>query len=230
MRPGPPPIGEFLTGGIGVELIYSAIIIICSLMIYFATKEMDKLTSYKGIKYFRLSFLFFAFAYFFRYFIQFFLFSFGLHEILEFSPMFLGAISLFVFLYFSTMAVFFLLYSVMWKKWNHSKLTITLLNIFALIISFVSIFSRGIIAYLIINFVLLLVVLFILLVAYNDSKKKSKTGSRFIIYLLLSIFWILNVVDILIPKFLSIYQLLVYLISILLFMIILYKVLKKTGD
>ena len=230
MRPGPASVGEFLAGGIGVELIYSAIIIICSLMIYFATKEMDKLTSYKGIKYFRLSFLFFAFAYFFRYFIQFFLFSFGLHEILEFSPMFLGAISLIVFLYFSTMAVFFLLYSVMWKKWNHSKLTITLLNIFALIISFISIFSRGIIAYLIINFVLLLVVLFILLVAYKDSKKKSKTGSRFIIYLLLSIFWILNVVDILIPKFLSIYQLLVYLISILLFMIILYKVLKKTGE
>lgn len=229
MGPG-IPIGSFLVGGIGVELVYSFIIIICSLMIYFATKEMDKLASYKGIKYFRLSFLFFALAYFFRYFIQFFLFSFNLHEILEFSPMFIGAISLFIFLYFSTMAIFFLLYSVMWKKWNHSRLTITLLNAFALIIAFVSIFSRGIFVYSIMNLILLLVVLFILIVAYKDSKKKSKAGGQFIIYLLLSIFWILNITDILIPRFLSIYQLLVYLVSILLFMIILYKVLKKTGS
>ncbi len=229
MRPG-LPIGNLLAGGIGVELVYSFIIIICSLMIYFATKEMDKLSSYKGIKYFRLSFLFFAFAYFFRYFIQIFLFSFNLKGILEFSPMFFGAISLFVFLYFSTMAIFFLLYSVMWKKWNHSKLTIILFNVSALIMAFALIFSRGIFVYLLINLILLLVVLFILFIAYKDSKKKSKTGSPFIIYLLLSIFWILNITDILIPRFLSIYQLLVYLISILLFMIILYKVLKKTGS
>ncbi len=223
-------MGSFLVGGIGVELVYSFIIIVCSLMIYFATKEMDKLTSYKGIKYFRLSFLFFAFAYFFRYFIQFFLFSFKLNGILEFSPMFLGAISLFVFLYFSSMAIFFLLYSVMWKKWNHSKLTILLFNIFALIIAFASIFFRGISVYLVINFILLLIVLFILIVAYKDSRKKSKAGNSFIIYLLLSIFWILNIMNILVPRFLSIYQLLVYLVSISLFMIILYKVLKKTGE
>ena len=230
MRPGPVSIGAFLAGGIGVELVYSFIIIVCSLMIYFATKEMDKLASYKGIKYFRLSFLFFAFAYFFRYFIQIFLFSFNLNGILEFSPMFFGAISLFVFLYFSSMAILFLLYSIMWKKWNHSKLTITLLNIFALILAFLSIFSRGISAYLIVNLILLLVVLFVLIIAYKDSKKKSKAVTPFIIYLLLSVFWILNVIDILIPKFLSVYQLLVYLVSVLLFMIILYKVLKKIGS
>jgi hypothetical protein len=225
-----PQIGNFLVGGIGVELVYSFIIILCSLMIYFATKEMDKLTSYKGIKYFRLSFLFFAFAYFFRYFIQFFLFSFNLHEILEFSPMFFGAISLFVFLYFSLMAIFFLLYSVMWKKWNHSKLTILLFNLFALIIAFASIFFRGIFVYFLINLILLLIVLFVLIVAYKDSKKKLKSGSPFIFYLLLSLFWILNITDIMVPRFLSVYQLLVYLVSILLFMIILYKVLKKTGS
>jgi len=225
-----PPLELLMAGGIGVELIYSFIIIVCSLMIYFATKEMDKLTSYKGIKYFRLSFLFFAFAYFFRYFIQFFLFSFDLHEILEFSPMFIGAISLFVFLYFSSMAVFFLLYSVMWKKWNHSKLTMFLFNIFSLAIALVSIFTGSVMVYLIINLILLLIVVFVLIIAYKDSKKKPNAKNLFILYLLLSIFWILNITDILIPKFLNVYQLLVYLVSILLFMIILYKVLKKTGD
>jgi len=224
------PIGSFLAGGIGVELIYSFIIIVCGLMIYFSTKEMDKLTSYEGIKYFRLSFLFFALAYFFRYFIQFFLFSFNLKGILEFSPMFFGAISLLIFLYFSSMALFFLLYSVVWKKWDHSRLTITLFNLFSLIIAFASIFIGGRLIYLIINLILLLIVLSILVIAHKNSKKKPKTGSPFIIYLLLSIFWILNITDVLIPKFLSIYQLFVYLVSIALFMIILYKVLKKTGN
>jgi len=226
---GPPSIGNFLAGGIGVELIYSFVIILCSLMIYFATKEMDNLTSYKGIKYFRLSFLFFAFAYFFRYFIQFFIFSFNLGGILEFSPMFFGAISLFVFLYFSSMAIFFLLYSVMWKKWNHSRLTIFLFNVFALAIAFFIIFFGSVLLYLIINLVLLMIVLFILIIAYRDSKKKLKSTGPFILYLLLSIFWILNITDILMPKFLSVYQLIVYLVSIVLFMLILYKVLKKTG-
>ncbi len=233
MMPG-PPIGNFLAGGIGVELVYSFIIIICSMMIYFSTKEIDKLTSYKGIKYFRLSFLFFAFAYFFRYFIKFFLFSFNLNGILEFSPMFIGAISLFVFLYFSIMAILFLLYSLMWKRWNHGNLTITIFNVFALILAFISTFVQGVFSYLITNLILLVIILAILLIAYKDSKKNPKTKSRsknpFIIYLLLSIFWILNVIDILMPKFLSIYQLIIYLISVLLFMIILYKVLKKTGE
>jgi hypothetical protein len=233
MMPG-PPIRDFLAGGIGVELVYSFIIIVCSLMIYFSTKEIDKLTSYKGIKYFRLSFLFFALAYFFRYFIKFFLFSFNLNGIREFSPMFIGAISLFIFLYFSLMAILFLLYSFMWKKWNHSRLTITIFNILALILAFISTFIQGIWSYLITNLILLIIVLAILLIAYKDSKKnlknKSKSKNPFIIYLLLSIFWILNVIDILMPKFLSIYQLIIYLISVLIFMTILYKVLKKTGE
>jgi hypothetical protein len=229
MMPGAPPIREFLSGGIGVELIYSFIIIVCSLMIYFATKEMDKLTSYKGIKYFRLSFLFFAFAYFFRYFIRFFLFSFHLNEILEFSPMFAGAVPLFVFLYFSSMAIFFLLYSVMWKKWDHSRLTLILFNLCALAIALVSILIRWAFVYFIINLGLLSIILFVIFVAYKDSKSKPKAKNLFILYLLLSVFWILNVTDILTPKFLSIYQLLVYLASTLLFMLMLYKVLKTTG-
>ena len=126
------------------------------------------------------------------------------------------------------MALFFLLYSVMWKKWSHTKLTILLFNVISLTIAFIIIFSRSILVYFIINLFLLIIVLFILFIAYKDSKK-SKTANSFILYLFLSIFWILNIADILMPQFLSIYRLVVYLISIILFMLILYKVLKKTG-
>jgi hypothetical protein len=229
MLSGAPPIREFLSGGIGVELIYSFIIIVCSLMIYFATKEMEKLTSHKGIRYFRLSFLFFAIAYFLRYFIRFFLFLFRLNEIQEFSPMLMGALTLFAFLYFSSMAILFLLYSVMWKRWKHSRLTLALLNLFALAIALVSILIRQIWVYLAINLALLLIITVIIIEAYKDSRSRPKSKSLFLFYLMLSVFCILNIADVLTPRFLSMFHLLVYLASILLFMLMLYKVLKTTG-
>jgi hypothetical protein len=214
---------------IGAELIYSFVIIICSLMIYFATKEMYELSSYKGIKYFRQSFLFFAVAYFFRYFIKFFI------DILSFKfdadilrGVFLE-ISLFIFLYSSAMAVFYLLYSVMWKKWNHSKTRIFLFNIFALLIALIGTLIRGEVIPIVINIILLIFVYLVLYVAYKDQRDKKKGTSLFVIYLLLFIFWILNVIDVMIPRFLQIFQLGIYLVSILLFMIILYKVISKTG-
>ena len=66
-----PPLEFLMPPQIGAELIYSFVIIACSLMVYYGTKELYELSSYKGIKYFRQAFLFFAIAYFFRYSIRF---------------------------------------------------------------------------------------------------------------------------------------------------------------
>ena len=215
---------------IGAELIYSFVIVVCSLMVYYATKEMYELSSYKGIKYFRNSFLFFAVAYFFRYSIQFFLVLFNMKDVFEFPPLYIGWISFFIFLYASSMAIFYLLYSVMWKKWNHSTSKLILFNVLALLIALTGSIIRNPLIPIIINIILLVFISLVLIIAYNDSKDKKKNNGLLIIYLLLFVFWILNVVDILIPRFLQIYQLAIYLISILLFMIILYKVLKKAGN
>jgi hypothetical protein len=217
-------------GGIGVELIYSFIIIICSLMIYFATREMYELSSYKGIKYFRQAFLFFAIAYFFRYSIRFLLMLLGVNGLHEISPMYFGIATSFIFLYLSSMTVFYLLYSVMWKKWNHDKAKLYIFNIAAFVIALIGTVFNSIGIYLILNVILLAFVLISLLVAHRDSKNKKKGGGLFIIYNLLFVFWTLNVIDILIPQFLELYQTIIYMISIFLFMLILYKVLKKTGD
>ena len=56
--------------GMSSEIIYSFVIIFCSLLVYFGTKEIYELSSHKGIKYFREAFLFFAIAYFFRFLIK----------------------------------------------------------------------------------------------------------------------------------------------------------------
>jgi hypothetical protein len=165
-----PPLEFLFPPEIGAEMIYSFIIIICSFMIYRATREMYELSSYKGIKYFRQSFLFFAVAYFFRYFIRFFLVIFTRPETNILSG-YVYIASLFVFLYSSAMAVFYLLYSVMWKKWNHSRQRIWLFNVLALLIASIGTVFNGMIVSLILNLILLLFGSIILSIAYKDSKK-----------------------------------------------------------
>jgi hypothetical protein len=128
------------------------------------------------------------------------------------------------------MAVFSLLNSVMWKKWNNSKINVYLFNILAIIIAFLGVMFRGMTTLLVYNIVFFLFVAFILFVSYKDSKNKPKGKSLLVIYLLLFVFFFLNIIDILLPKFLGIYQIGIYLASTLLFMAILYRVLKKVGN
>ena len=219
--------------GLGTELIYSFVIILCSLMIYFGTKELYELSSHKGIKYFRQAFLFFALAYFFRSFIKFVMVYFNVGAILDISPrtfgFAFGQITLFIFMYFSSMAIFYLLYSAMWKKWNGNSKKIYLFHLLAIILSFSILLSKNALAYLGINLFLFFIVLFIIYISHKNKKKKSKGHNLHVIYILLSFFWILNIIDILIPEFFQTFQLFIYVASLVIFLIILYKVLKKTG-
>jgi len=128
------------------------------------------------------------------------------------------------------MAVFCLLYSVMWKKWDNKKLKLYLFNILALIIALITILFRSRFTYLILNFILLMFIIFTLFKAYTNSRNNEKAKNLYITYFILSIFWVLNIINILIPKFLELFQLIIYLASTLLFMIILYRVLRNIGN
>jgi len=221
-----PGLGRLMNSGISGEIIYSFVIIVCSLMIFFGTKELYKLSSHKGIKYFRLSFLFFALAYFFRSFIKIILFYFEVNELRNILPIF-GDITFFIFMYFSSIAIFYLLYSVIWKKYQ-SKLIGYLFHIVAFIIATIIILFRDVSVYISINILLFVFIASAFYISYKQSKKK-KHYNLYIIYLLLSIFWIFNILDVLIPNFLQTFQLFIYLISLGIFLLILYKVIKKTG-
>jgi len=216
---------------ISTEIIYSFIIIICSLMIYFGTKELYELSSYKGIKYFRQAFLFFAIAFFFRSFIKYLLVYFNVNAILEISPktfnLLFSQTTLLIFMYFSFIAVFYLLYSVMWKKWNHSN-KIYLFHFLTLAIAVIITISRNPLIYLGLNILLIIFILFVFLFA--SKNKKHKKNNLYIIYILLFIFWILNIIDILVPTIFIQFRILIYLISLGIFLTILYKVLKKVGN
>jgi len=195
-------------------------------MVYFGTKELYELSSYKGIKYFRESFLFFAIAYFCGSFIK---LSFAFIDIrkLFISPIIFQIISVFLFIYFSSMAIFYLIYSVMWKKWEN-KNNIFIFHILALAIAIIGAIFQNTIIYLAINLFILISIIITTFILYN-SKRKTKFN-LYGIYILLILFWILNIWDILIPNFIKSFQITIYLASIGIFMIILYKVLKKSGS
>jgi len=198
------PFIPVIPSGFETEMIYSFVIILCCLMIYFGTKNIYKLSSYKGINYFRSAFLFFAIALFFHSFIKFILFYFKFGRIIDFR---FGAIPMFLFMYFSLISIFYLIYSIVWKKWRNIR--VFHFHIVALIISLISIF------------------IFLVVIVYN-LYKKSKNKNLYLIYSLLLIFWILNIIDVMIPNFFQ-FQIIIYLASLTIFMAITYKVLKKIG-
>jgi hypothetical protein len=229
MMPLPPRLLEL---GFGTEIIYSFLIIVCSLMIYFGTKEIYELSSYKGIKYFRQAFLFFALAYFFRSFIKFIIVYFNLTRIIDFPGSLFGVETLFLFMYFSTMAIFYLLYSVMYKKWDGNPNKVYIFHALSAIIALILVIFRTNLVYLIINAILLIFVILIISLSHIGVKNKPKShkSKLYIIYILLLIFWILNIFDILVPDFFQQFKLFLYLASSGIFLMILYKVLKKIGN
>lgn len=221
------PIRHMFAPNAGIEMVYAFIIIVCSLMIYFGTKELYDLSAYKGIKYFRQSFLFFAIAYFFRSFIMILLFLFASPMVLDISPRIFGGITLFLFMYFSAMAAFYLVFSIMWKEWERKKWMLYTLHGIALFIGLISMQSRSPVLQLGINIFLMLIVSFGMYKAQKDSKKKKHT--LYFAYSLLLAFWILNVLSALIPQFFQAFHLLLYFASIFIFLLILYKVLRRVG-
>ncbi len=217
--------------GLSLELFYAFVIIACSLMIYFGTKELYKLTSHKGIGYFRNAFLFFALAYFSKVFLRVILDYNGIARLLDISPRAMGGlvalISLPLFIYFSAIAVFYLALSVVWKKLEHKNIGAGVFHLTAGLLGLVGLISRSQKTYFILNLIFFFVVLGVVYLSKGKAGKKSH--NLYIIYFLLLIFWILNILDILVPNFLRGLQLFIYLASTGVFMTILYKVLKRTG-
>jgi hypothetical protein len=230
----PQFVRSFIELGFGTEIIYSFVIIVCSLMIYFGTKEIYELSSYKGIKYFRQAFLFFAIAYFFRSFIKFILLYFNASQILDIrhyaSGFIFSQLTVGFFMYFSAMAIFYLLYSVMYKKWNGDSKKIYFFHALAFVIALINMIFGSSLVYFGINFLLLIFVILTFFISRKQSKRKNSKHNLHVIYTLLFSFWILNIIDILIPSFFRTFQLLIYLASLGIFFVMVYKVLKRTGS
>ena len=220
-----PRMGQLGIAGIGTEILYAFIIIVCSLMIYFETKDLYDLSKHKGIQYFRFSFLFFAIAYFFRSFIKFIIGILDVDDILRINPFGFGLFTLFVFIFFSSLALLFLIYSIKWKKWDKIINGFIILPLISFVLAITAVIFNHILVYLFIHLVLLLFALGVLYLAKSSKRKNN----LYKVYALLFVFWVLNILDLFVPNVLQYFQLLIYLFSSFIFLLILYKVTKNTG-
>ncbi len=198
----------------GINLIYSFVILLICILAYIETREISKLSSYKGIDFFRNTFLFFGISYLLA-----FIFSFGFFQRSFHLP---GNILFFaIMIYTSLMAGFYLVLTIGSKRLpKNTKNIEIILHCIAILFTFVVLLLNNFWIHISLQ-VLILVVGIIFL--YLDKKKTS----MLVIYQLLLFFWILGIMDFFIPNFFKELQMIVYLASIVVFFLVLYKINKS---
>ncbi len=212
---------EFLQTRFFIELFYSLIVVSSCLIIYFKTRKISHLTSYKGISYFKNAFLFFAIAYFSR-------FLFLALRIFT-SKLYFGRalfrLGFFIFVFTGLMAAISLLSSVLWKHFENKAFNYLYLFYFCGFILALFTFIKP-------NpFIFILTALLFLgttlLSYFSDKKSKEHLSKIYLIYLFLFFAWIANALAHFV-FFISIFMgIIIYLFSALFFILVLYKVIKR---
>lgn len=171
----------------GIELIYTSIVVLFCILIYYKTRESYTLTKYKGIKYFRNAFLFFGLAYLTRFILHLtMLTTMGTDGFLARHEVF--PLMMLITSYLSTMAIFYITYSLIWKKIKYSHFFLVA-NIVAITLSLIAFISRSPILTSLLQLVLLG---FSLVVSYVNHNKGKGSGNVRLLYLLVAIFWLIN--------------------------------------
>jgi len=218
----PPP--PFWFAGPWVELVYTLIIVLLCFLVYFRTKELYDLTKHKGIKYFRLAFFLFGVAYATRLLTH--LIMKGHITADYMMPRFwLVGLSMTMMSYLSTLAIVYLIYSTIWKRFN-SLGFLLISNAAALILFVISFFTRSLNLITLVQLLLLLATIVISTILHRKDKMLSKTR---VLYLLVSIFWLLSlfIVGPIRFRFFEV-ELVFRVVSIAIFTIIYYRVSKWT--
>lgn len=171
----------------GIELIFTVIAVVFCFLIHFKTKESYELTKHEGIKYFRDAFLFFGLSYVMR-----FLFSLVLLSRIAFdfilprgmfAPFFILPLG-----YFSTIGIFYLIFSSIWKRFNNRILMI-LGHSVAIFLSVISFFTRSHLILLFFQSALLIIAVILSRIMHTVKKKISQTR---VLYFLVALLWLIN--------------------------------------
>ena len=205
-----------------IDLFFTAVAGTFCLLIYFRTREIYQLTKHQGIRYFRDAFLFFGLSYFLRFLFHLVLLSWIAFDFMPprgmFAPFFILLLG-----YFSTIGIFYLIFSTIWKKFNNRHLLVFGHSI-AILLSVISFITRS--HLILLYFQSALLVLAILLIVVRKHEKKISRMR--IMYFLIALIWLINL-WIIGPRrkpFPFEMQILVELISIGVFAFIYYKLSK----
>ena len=200
------------------EIVFTAIIIILCLYIYFRTSEISSLSKHKGIYYFRLTFLFLGLAYLFRLLLMSLSFSISRGPDrfygMQFGLVFVG--------FLSTLALIFLFYSTSWKYIKRYRSLIAV--VIAVLISVLAYLTQEPIILVMAQAALLIIAALLSMATHKKNKKFSKLIT---IYLLMMIFWIVGLIPLSTRRLLP-YELVpaFHVISFAVFLIIFFKVQK----
>ncbi|MFH0875019.1 MAG: hypothetical protein V1859_03715 [archaeon] len=206
----------------GIEFAYTVIVVLLCFLVYYKTRNIYDLTQYKGIKFFRYAFLFFGLAYASRLFLHFLLVG-NITFDLDLSRWIIMPFSSLIVAYFSTMAIFYLVYSTIWKRIKYSHF-MAFSNIIALSIALIAFISRSPIMVSLIQLILLV---FAVVVSFEMHKKVKKISHIRLLYLLILVFWLLNLFVLGPSRFLPFeIKLFFQAISIIVFILIYYRVSK----
>lgn len=213
---------------VGTEVAYFVVVVVLCMIIYFKTREIYDLTKYKGLFYFRNTFLFFAIAYFFRMLQSLYLISARTTDFLPFSPLlYFNPIVLFLTAYFSSMAILSLTYSTMWKRVETKAVNQDyVLNFIAIGIALITLVTGK---FVFLAAVQLLMVLLAVALAYIDHKTREMFLSKLhVTYIFLFVFWVTSLLVLARIAFLSLeFRALLYAISIIVLLSIAYRVVKR---
>jgi len=208
-----------------IELIFTVVAVLFCFLIYFKTRESYELTKHNGIKHFRDAFLFFGLSYVVRFLFSLVMFSrFAFDFIMPrelFGPLFILPLG-----YFSTMGIFYLIFSSVWKRFSNKAMLI-IGHVTAIVLSVVSFITRSHIILLILQSVFLIIAVILSFTAQKGVKKLTQAK---ILYILVAALWLINLWIIdrggRRPPFLPFMEIIFHLISLAVFVIIYYKVSK----
>jgi hypothetical protein len=209
-----------------IELIFTLIVTISCAIIFFKTRELSNISSYKGILYFRNTFLFFAIAFCARFFARLVIIILP-PPTRNFVPLiqeFIKPVQ-FIVIYASTVAIIYLIYSIYHKKINQYIVNRTyIIHLIAILIAIFSFITNNRLIAIVIQMLLFITFGIISFQKYTTTKKQN--AHLYLIYLAIFGLWVIsNFLEIL-SFFTPLIALIVYFVSIIIFLEILYKVLK----
>lgn len=212
-----------------IKLIYGLMIAILCMIIVLRTDKLFKLSLHQGIRYFRNAFFFYAIAFIIRY-----IFG-GLY--LNFSPIHYLVIKI-LFEAFLIMGGFFLLYSLLWKRFEGTgknaisslfNVNICVFYLMTIIIVLLDVLWQTY-SFMFFSQVVLFIYMAILsYLNYKDSKKQNFLKFYFIAMLLSLIAWLLNAFAALYLDWNKGILMIIYIINIIIFLLFLYGVVKVTS-
>ncbi len=203
------------------KIFYALIIISICWFIFWKSHKIFSLSYHQGVRYFRNAFLFYAAGFFSRYFLK---FAIG------------GFLANLFFEFFFAMAGFFLLYSLLWKKFESVKIKsysslfnipIVIFYLLSLIIIYADLVASGL-YFLFISQIILFALMSMLTLLNYVNRKQSFLKFYFTAVVLIFIAWLLNFIALSFFELVTPIIIGVYILNLIFFFILLYGVAKLT--